>query len=114
MLLRTAGVLAAAVGRARRLMTRQVADEQARTSLARYVSPNLVDRLVALDEPFGGVRRQPVAVLFIDIVGFTTIAERLAPERTIPLLRSFHQRMPACPFAHGGTSERYSGRAAPQ
>ncbi len=109
MLLLTAGVLAAAVGRARRLMTRQVADEQARTSLARYVSPNLVDRLVALDEPFGGVRRLPVAVLFIDIVGFTTIAERLAPERTIALLRSFHQRMAGCVFAHGGTIDDYVG-----
>jgi hypothetical protein len=29
-------------------------------------------------------------VLFVDIVGFTLIAERPAPERTITLLRSFH------------------------
>lgn len=109
LLLFTAAVLALAVWRARTLMHRQVAAEQARTSLARYVSPSVVDRLVMLEEPFGRVRRQPAAVLFVDIVGFTSIAERLPPERSIELLRSFHQRMARSVFAHGGTIDDYIG-----
>ena len=109
LLLFTAAVLALAVWRARTLMHRQVAAEQARTSLARYVSPNVVDRLVMLEEPFGRVRRQPAAVLFVDIVRFTSIAERLPPERSIELLRSFHQRMARTVFAHDGTIDDYIG-----
>ena len=45
------------------------------------------------DEPLGAVRRQDVAVLFADIVGFTRMAERMTPEAVVTLLRQFHERM---------------------
>ena len=50
---------------------------------SRYFSPNLVDMLAERDEPLGAVRRQTVAVLFADIVGFTSKAERMAPESVV-------------------------------
>ena len=49
--------------------------ERARINLARHFSPNVVDELASDDEPFGPVRRQDVAVLFADIVGFTAYSE---------------------------------------
>src|SRR6186713_1633315 len=61
-----------------RTLDRQRADaERARANLARYFSPNLVDLLAESDEPLGPVRRQMVAVLFADIVGFTRMAEAM-------------------------------------
>jgi adenylate cyclase len=83
--------------------------ERARANLSRYFSPNLVDLLAESDEPLGPVRRQTVAVLFADIVGFTRMAEAMPPEAVVTLLREFHQRMADAIFACGGTIEKYIG-----
>ena len=68
-----AGILAVVVGRMQRLVYAQARLERARANLARHVSANLVEDLAAVDEPFGPVRTQEVAVLFVDIVGFTVL-----------------------------------------
>ena len=57
------------------------------------------------------MRRQTVAVFFVDIVGFTRMAERMAPETVVTMLRQFHQRITAQIFACGGTVEKYIGDA---
>ena len=87
----------------RRLDRQRAAAERARANLARYFSPNLVEMLADRDEPLGAVRRETVAVLFVDIVGFTTMAETMPPEQVVDLLRDFHKRMAAQIFAWGGT-----------
>ena len=55
------------------------------------------------------MRRQQVGVLFVDIVGFTTMAEAMTPEAVVGLLRNFHERMAGQIFACGGTIEKYIG-----
>src|SRR5437763_488218 len=97
------------VARLRELNRQRAAAERARTNLARYFSPNLVEMLAERDEPLGAVRRQTVAVLFVDIVGCTQMAERMAPEEVVTMLRQFHDRMTAQIFACGGTLEKYIG-----
>jgi adenylate cyclase len=93
-----------------RKLDRERADaERARANLARYFSPNIVDLLADSDEPLGPVRRQQVAVLFLDIVGFTRMAEAMTPEAVVSMLREFHGRMAAQIFACGGTIEKYIG-----
>jgi adenylate cyclase len=93
-----------------RQLDRERADaERARTNLSRYFSPNIVDLLAESDEPLGPVRRQTVAVLFVDIVGFTRMAEAMTPEAVVAMLREFHERMTAQIFACGGTVEKYIG-----
>ena len=57
-----------------REIERSALRERARGNLARYFSPNLVDILADRDEPFGPVRRQNVAVLVADLVGFTALS----------------------------------------
>lgn len=111
LMLIVAGLLAAAVWRSRRLVLRQVATEQARANLARYFSPNLVDQLAHADRPFDSPRAQHAAVLFVDIVDFTAMAESMEPERVFALLRSFHHRMCRVVFAHHGTIDKYIGDA---
>src|SRR5436853_2493793 len=99
------------IARIRELDRRRAAAERARTNLARYFSPNIVELLAARDEPLGAVRRQTVAVPFLDIVGFTRMAERMPPEAVVTILRQFHERMTAQIFACGGTVEKYIGDA---
>ena len=97
------------IARVRELDRRRAAAERARANLARYFSPNLVEMLAERDEPLGAVRRQTVAVLFVDIVGFTRMAEQMPPEVVVTMLRQFHDRMTAHIFACGGTVEKYIG-----
>jgi adenylate cyclase len=97
------------IGRLREIHALRVAAERARHNLSRYFSPKIVEMLAAQDEPLGAVRRQTVAVLFVDIVGFTRTAEAMAPEAVVTLLRGFHERMTAQIFACDGTVEKYIG-----
>ncbi len=100
---------AVAVWRTNGLIGRQLTAERERANLSRYFSPNLVDELAGKDSPLGAGRRQDAAILFADIRGFTTLAEKLSPEDTMALLRRFHGRMAGQIFAHGGTVDKYIG-----
>ena len=102
-------VLAIAMGRIRDLVRRQSVAESERANLARYFSPNMVDELAESDEPLGTVRTQNVAVLFADIVGFTSASATEPPENVIRRLRQFHGHMEHAVFAHNGTLDKYLG-----
>ncbi len=102
-------LVAAAVWRSRKLLIRQARAERARGNLARFFSPNVVEQLADSDDALAEVRTQEVAVLFIDLVGFTRFAETLEPVAVIELLRTFHQRTAKVIFEHGGTIDKYLG-----
>ncbi len=85
--------------------------DRRRANLARYFSPKTVDLLANKAEPLRQVRQQDVAVLFADIVGFTSLAETFTPEQVIKLLQSYYRRMEAVVFAHGGAVEKFAGDA---
>lgn len=104
-----AATMAIGVWRTRRLVRRQVEYARERANLARYFSPDMATELSKMDEPFGEVRSQNAAVLFADIVGFTTLAESQAPEKVILILREFHGLMADMVFRHEGTLDKYIG-----
>lgn len=103
------GGLAVAVWRSRQLVLAAVTSERARSNLARHFSPRVVDELSEREQPFGVVRRQPAAVLFADIRGFTTRCEGMQPEEAISFLREFHGLMEGVIFKHGGTLDKILG-----
>lgn len=41
-----------------------------------------------IDTPLSVTRRQPAAVLFVDMVGFTVYYSKLTPDEVIAMLRS--------------------------
>ena len=97
------------VAKLREMDRQRMAAERARNNLSRYFSPNIVELLASQDEPLGAGRRETVAVLFADIVAFTRMAEVMAPEDVLALLREFHTRMTQQIFASGGTVDQYMG-----
>jgi class 3 adenylate cyclase len=101
--------LAIAVRRGNDLLIRHAAVERERGNLARYFSPNVVEELSRHDEPLKHVRVQNVAVLFVDIVGFTAFADARAPEDVVGTLREFHAMMEREVFSHSGTLDKYLG-----
>lgn len=102
-------ILGISVRRFNNLLLAQATAERERTNLARYFSPNVVDELSGNDEPLKQVRTQNVAVLFVDIVGFTEYASDRSPEQVIAILREFHGLMEAEVFRHHGTLDKYLG-----
>jgi adenylate cyclase len=101
--------LAIAVRRSNDLVIRHAAVERERGNLARYFSPNVVEELSRNDEPLKQVRSQNVAVLFVDIVGFTAFAAARTPEEVVRTLREFHAMMEQEVFRHSGTLDKYLG-----
>lgn len=103
------GIVATVVARASRLADSYARSERARLNLSRHFSPNVVDELATNDEPFGPIRRQEIAVIFADIIGFTAYTEDHPAEEVFELLREFHNRMEAVVFEHQGTVDNYIG-----
>lgn len=101
--------LAISVRRFNRLLMTNAGLERERANLSRYFSPNVVDELSQNDEPLKQVRKENIAVLFIDIVGFTKFAAGRDPYDVIEVLRGFHARMESEVFRHHGTLDKYLG-----
>ncbi|MBO9447673.1 adenylate/guanylate cyclase domain-containing protein [Ruegeria sp. R14_0] len=95
--------------RLNRLLMTNAGLERERANLSRYFSPNVVDELSQNDEPLKQVRKENIAVLFIDIVGFTRFAAGRDPYDVIEVLRGFHARMETEVFRHHGTLDKYLG-----
>jgi class 3 adenylate cyclase len=80
--------------------------------LRRYLPPSLVRRAaegeLRLDEP---PERRTVTVMFIDLVGFTTLSEHLGADRVAQLLNRFLTRVTELAYEHGATIDKFVGDA---
>ena len=78
---------------------------------AQYLPKNVAQDVIDNPEKalkLGGTKR-PAAVLFSDIVGFTTSSEQLAPERVVTLLNRYFGEMDPLIEAHQGILDKRMG-----
>lgn len=81
-------------------------------AFSRYVSPNLVNHLVAHPEQLAlGGQRQTCSFVFTDITGFTAMMERQEPEAAVSLLNEYLEQVIGIAFRHEGTLDRIVGDA---
>src|SRR5688500_11849416 len=59
----------------------------------------------------GGDQRKPVTVLFTDVAGSTTLAERLEPEAVRRVMLRYFDAVAQVVARHGGTIEKFIGDA---
>lgn len=82
-------------------------------SFKKYLAPQVIEKL-SKDEQFtfeiGGEKRQ-VAVLFVDIRGFTSLSEKLNPEEIVKILNRYLTLTSSCIFEHDGMLDKFIGDA---
>jgi adenylate cyclase len=82
-----------------------------RSALERFLSPEVVEMVVANpDIRLGGVN-QEVTVMFADIRGFTAMSEKMEPGHVVEILNEYFTRVTDVIFDNGGTLDKYIGDA---
>lgn len=99
-----------AVGVARfctELLTNVASSRIAADKLAPYFSPAVARTIASEGASFQD--RREVTVLFVDVRGFTTIAETSDPSEAVAILNEYFEDLVERVFAHGGTLDKYLG-----
>jgi adenylate cyclase len=106
-------VLALAIVRGRRLLMQSVADAAVARELTRFVAPEVANHVVRAEravEPGDGQVIE-ATILFCDIQGFSTFAEKMSPERLMHTLNAYFAAVSEVVEACGGTIIAYQGDA---
>ncbi|MBV9120644.1 MAG: adenylate/guanylate cyclase domain-containing protein [Chloroflexi bacterium] len=80
-----------------------------RRGFERFLSAAVVERVMSGEAiPLGG-ERKVVTILFTDLRGSTTLAEKLPPDAVVGVLNSYVGTMAQCVFDQGGILDKYLG-----
>jgi adenylate cyclase len=93
-----------------RRVTEKVSEVAQLSRLKRFFSASVAKKILLgdADDPMASHRRD-VAVVFVDLRGFTAFAEAAAPEDVMRILSEFHHSVGHCIDESGGTIERFTG-----
>lgn len=104
----------AAIGIEQARLNEKIAEEMKRRSqLERYHSPAVINRIMnaASSDTSIDAQELDVTVLFSDIVGFTSISEKMEPHRVALLLNDYFTEMTEIIFKYDGTLDKFIGDA---
>ena len=83
------------------------------TAFKKYVAPQVVEEIAKSGKyhiKLGGEKRD-IAVLFVDIRGFTTLSENLETEKVVDIINRYLNLTTNAIFANGGTLDKFIGDA---
>ena len=80
-----------------------------RALIRRYAPPAVADRLEHGDTTVDSPQRRRVTVFFADVVGFTTLADRLDPEALAEIVNEYLGSVAQIVESHGGTLNEFAG-----
>src|SRR5256714_11682316 len=80
-----------------------------RRGLERFLPATVVERVIQGDPLRLEGERQTVTILFTDLRGSTSLAERLTPEQTIAAVNAYLRVMARCVLDEGGILDKFTG-----
>ncbi len=87
-------------------------EQERRSRLARYSSPAVVERILEApeyDRAGMSAEEGDVSVLFADLTGFTSMAERLPASEVVLILNQIFERLTSAVFELDGTLDKFRG-----
>jgi len=106
-------ILGYAILRNRRLLTYAVTESASNQDLARFVPAEVAALIKTSDDgvQLGFGEPREATILFLDIEGFTTLSERLAPEDLVRTLNRFYAAVAEPLARHDGVINQFQGDA---
>ncbi len=110
-ILMVSAILAFAIHRARRQLVEAVRQTREKRNLARFFDPEIARRLGGSGDSLsaGNGEARDVAILNLDVRGFTTLAAGLPPDRVMRLLAEYQALMVPIVQRHGGVIDKFLG-----
>ncbi len=110
-ILLTTAILAVGISRARNLLVRSVSEEAAARDLSRFFDPGVANRIRTASRSIkaGEGELRDVAILTVDLRGFTRLSVDLAPDDVMKILQDYQGRV--CPLivGNGGSIDKFLG-----
>jgi adenylate cyclase len=92
-------------------VSQELEKRRVRNLFSRFISPEMVDQMMATQDLSTLNKRSDISIIFSDIRGFTTLSEKLSPEEVVALLNPYLEAMSKVIYKHGGTVDKYEGDA---
>lgn len=106
-------ILTLAIARGRRLLIQSIVEGNAAQNLSHFVPASVAARIANTEGPLidSQTETREATILFVDLVSFTSLAERLSPEVLITTLNEYFRVLSTSIEKHNGVINQFQGDA---